>query len=129
MAARGLQNRWRGAVKASWVGSIPIHPRQISPRFARNDSQNYSQAASNNQTFKQAGEPSCAAAHDPQILLAWVLADGGNPSHTALGRVDGHRVQLRPPKPDPVAVMRNPDVTGFEISDDDTRHVWFRNQE
>ncbi len=25
---RGLQNRLRGAVKASWVGSIPIHPRQ-----------------------------------------------------------------------------------------------------
>jgi hypothetical protein len=27
---RGLQNRLRGAVEASWVGSIPIHPRQIS---------------------------------------------------------------------------------------------------
>src|SRR5579859_541483 len=27
-AARGLQNRLRGAVEASWVGSIPIHPRQ-----------------------------------------------------------------------------------------------------
>jgi hypothetical protein len=26
--ARGLQNRLRGAVEASWVGSIPIHPRQ-----------------------------------------------------------------------------------------------------
>ncbi len=25
--ARGLQNRLRGAVEASWVGSIPIHPR------------------------------------------------------------------------------------------------------
>ena len=25
----GLQNRLRGAVEASWVGSIPIHPRQI----------------------------------------------------------------------------------------------------
>src|SRR5437899_11730537 len=24
----GLQNRLRGAVEASWVGSIPIHPRQ-----------------------------------------------------------------------------------------------------
>src|SRR5947209_6018099 len=28
---RGLQNRLRGAVEASWVGSIPIHPRQIWP--------------------------------------------------------------------------------------------------
>ncbi len=27
---RGLQNRLRGAAEASWVGSIPIHPRQIS---------------------------------------------------------------------------------------------------
>ena len=27
---RGLQNRLRGAVEASWVGSIPIHPRHIS---------------------------------------------------------------------------------------------------
>ena len=26
---RGLQNRLRGAVEASWVGSIPIHPRQL----------------------------------------------------------------------------------------------------
>ena len=26
---RGLQNRLRGAAEASWVGSIPIHPRQI----------------------------------------------------------------------------------------------------
>ena len=26
---RGLQNRLRGAVEASWVGSIPIHPRQF----------------------------------------------------------------------------------------------------
>jgi len=24
----GLQNRLRGAAEASWVGSIPIHPRQ-----------------------------------------------------------------------------------------------------
>ncbi len=29
---RGLQNRLRGAVEASWVGSIPIHPRQFPPR-------------------------------------------------------------------------------------------------
>ena len=29
---RGLQNRLRGAAEASWVGSIPIHPRQISWR-------------------------------------------------------------------------------------------------
>src|SRR6266446_4181572 len=28
---RGLQNRLRGAVEASWVGSIPIHPRPLSP--------------------------------------------------------------------------------------------------
>jgi len=28
--AHGLQNRLRGAAEASWVGSIPIHPRQIS---------------------------------------------------------------------------------------------------
>src|SRR5260370_21063119 len=27
---RGLQNRLRGAVEASWVGSIPIHPRHDS---------------------------------------------------------------------------------------------------
>jgi hypothetical protein len=27
---RGLQDRLRGAVEASWVGSIPIHPRQFS---------------------------------------------------------------------------------------------------
>ena len=27
---RGLQNRLRGAAEASWVGSIPIHPRQTS---------------------------------------------------------------------------------------------------
>ena len=27
---RGLQNRLRGAVEASWVSSILIHPRQIS---------------------------------------------------------------------------------------------------
>ncbi len=26
---RGLQDRLRGAAEASWVGSIPIHPRQI----------------------------------------------------------------------------------------------------
>jgi hypothetical protein len=26
---RRLQNRLRGAVEASWVGSIPIHPRQV----------------------------------------------------------------------------------------------------
>jgi hypothetical protein len=26
---RGLQNRFRGAVEASWVGSIPIHPRHF----------------------------------------------------------------------------------------------------
>src|SRR5438132_3315653 len=30
-AARGLQNRLRGADDASWVGSIPIHPRQLRP--------------------------------------------------------------------------------------------------
>jgi hypothetical protein len=30
-APRGLQNRLRGAVEASWVGSIPIHPRQFWP--------------------------------------------------------------------------------------------------
>ena len=30
--ARGLQNRLRGAVEASWVGSIPIHPRQYLVR-------------------------------------------------------------------------------------------------
>jgi len=28
-ASRSLQNCLRGAVEASWVGSIPIHPRQI----------------------------------------------------------------------------------------------------
>ena len=28
----GLQNRLRGAVEASWVGSIPIHPRQFRRR-------------------------------------------------------------------------------------------------
>jgi hypothetical protein len=33
--ARGLQNCLRGAVEASWVGSIPIHPRQIWPRPVR----------------------------------------------------------------------------------------------
>jgi hypothetical protein len=27
---RGLQNRLRGAAEASWVGSIPIHPRHFS---------------------------------------------------------------------------------------------------
>jgi hypothetical protein len=27
---RGLQNRLRGRAEASWVGSIPIHPRQSS---------------------------------------------------------------------------------------------------
>ncbi len=27
---RGLQNRLRGAAEASWVGSIPIHPRHVS---------------------------------------------------------------------------------------------------
>ena len=27
--ARGLQNRLKGAVKVSLVGSIPIHPRQF----------------------------------------------------------------------------------------------------
>ena len=32
--ARGLQNRLRGAVEASWVGSIPIHPRQSWPFLA-----------------------------------------------------------------------------------------------
>jgi len=26
---RGLQNRLRGAVEASWMGSIPIHPRHF----------------------------------------------------------------------------------------------------
>jgi hypothetical protein len=26
----GLQNRLRGAAEASWVGSIPIHPRHVS---------------------------------------------------------------------------------------------------
>src|SRR5438552_10828752 len=31
----GLQNRLRGAVEASWVGSIPIHPRQISAMKAK----------------------------------------------------------------------------------------------
>ena len=30
--ARGLQNFLRGAAEASWVGSIPIHARQISPQ-------------------------------------------------------------------------------------------------
>src|SRR6266849_5766957 len=28
LQTRGLQNRLRGAAEASWVGSIPIHPRQ-----------------------------------------------------------------------------------------------------
>ncbi len=32
---RGLQNCLRGAAEASWVGSIPIHPRQ----FEQSDSQ------------------------------------------------------------------------------------------
>src|SRR5438477_4739266 len=36
-APRGLQNRLRGAVEASWVGSIPIHPRQISAMKAKSD--------------------------------------------------------------------------------------------
>jgi len=31
---RGLQNRLRGAVEASWVGSIPIHPRHFRPVLA-----------------------------------------------------------------------------------------------
>jgi hypothetical protein len=30
--SRGLQNRLRGAAEASWVGSIPIHPRQFQRR-------------------------------------------------------------------------------------------------
>ena len=30
--ARGLQNRLRGAAEASWVGSIPIHPRHSFDR-------------------------------------------------------------------------------------------------
>jgi len=29
---RGLQNRLRGAAEASWVGSIPIHPRHPDVR-------------------------------------------------------------------------------------------------
>jgi len=28
---RGIENRLRGAAEASWVGSIPIHPRQSCP--------------------------------------------------------------------------------------------------
>ncbi len=36
---RGLQNRLRGAVEASWVGSIPIHPRQICRLYSQVDSQ------------------------------------------------------------------------------------------
>ena len=28
---RGLQNCLRGAAEASWVGSIPIHPRHLNP--------------------------------------------------------------------------------------------------
>jgi hypothetical protein len=35
---RGLQNRLRGAVKGSWVGSIPIHPRHISADDSQVDS-------------------------------------------------------------------------------------------
>jgi hypothetical protein len=31
---RGLQNRLRGAAEASWVGSIPIHPRHFPPVLA-----------------------------------------------------------------------------------------------
>jgi len=31
---RGLQNRLRGAAEASWVGSIPIHPRHLEPTFS-----------------------------------------------------------------------------------------------
>jgi len=31
---RGLQNRLQGAAEPSWVGSIPIHPRQITPGFS-----------------------------------------------------------------------------------------------
>ena len=30
--SRGLQNRLRGAAEASWVGSIPIHPRHAQIR-------------------------------------------------------------------------------------------------
>jgi len=31
LEAHDLQNRLRGAVEASWVGSMPIHPRQFWP--------------------------------------------------------------------------------------------------
>ena len=36
---RGLQNRLRGADDASWVGSIPIHPRHFPCGKPANDSQ------------------------------------------------------------------------------------------
>jgi len=32
--SRGLQNRLRGAAEASWVGSIPIHPRPLTGPIA-----------------------------------------------------------------------------------------------
>ena len=35
---KGLQNRLRGAVEASWVGSIPIHPRQSGRCDSEDDS-------------------------------------------------------------------------------------------
>ena len=36
----GLQNRLRGAAEASWVGSIPIHPRHFLAHDSQQDSQN-----------------------------------------------------------------------------------------
>ena len=38
--ARGLQNRLRGAVEASWVGSIPIHPAKFRRFDIQDDSHN-----------------------------------------------------------------------------------------
>src|SRR5258708_30981058 len=35
---KGLQNRLRGTVEASWVGSIPIHPRHLSLSDIQHDS-------------------------------------------------------------------------------------------
>ncbi len=40
-STRGLQNRLRGAAEASWVGSIPIHPRHLGGRESQDDSHIY----------------------------------------------------------------------------------------
>src|SRR5437867_3704958 len=71
---RGLQNRLRGAVEASWVGSIPIHPAKIVNDDSQLDSHSEMKAdVWVVRWIRDSGESIVHAATDPDKAVHWAV--------------------------------------------------------